>query len=81
MYLTPRGEQLCTEAAATATASGRAVGHGGLYVRTRRGDVVHVSIPADCLAFQLGECAQVGSDAPATQACSVSPRHSPKKPH
>lgn len=31
----------------------------GLYVRTRDGNEVKVSIPEDCLAFQIGECAQV----------------------
>ena len=51
MYLTPRGEQL--------PPADTTVGQGGLYVRTRRGSVVRVTIPADCVAFQLGECAQV----------------------
>ena len=31
----------------------------GLYIRTRRGALVHVAIPADCVAFQIGETAQV----------------------
>lgn len=33
----------------------------GLYVRTRRGTTVRVALPADCLAFQIGETAQVHS--------------------
>jgi isopenicillin N synthase-like dioxygenase len=33
----------------------------GLYIRTRGGDTVKVVIPPDCLAFQIGECAQVHS--------------------
>ena len=33
----------------------------GLYVRTRGGATVRVAIPADCVAFQIGECAQVMS--------------------
>jgi isopenicillin N synthase-like dioxygenase len=31
----------------------------GLYTRTRRGELVQVAIPADCVAFQIGETAQV----------------------
>lgn len=33
----------------------------GLYARTRRGDVVRVVMPKDCMAFQIGETAQVHS--------------------
>lgn len=33
----------------------------GLYIKDRRGKMVKVNIPADCLAFQLGEAAQVAS--------------------
>lgn len=31
----------------------------GLYIRTRQGKTVRVAIPSDCIAFQIGECAQV----------------------
>ena len=31
----------------------------GLYIRNRRGELVKVSIPTDCLAFQIGETAQI----------------------
>ena len=31
----------------------------GLYIRNRRGELVKVSIPVDCLAFQIGETAQI----------------------
>jgi isopenicillin N synthase-like dioxygenase len=33
----------------------------GLYIKDREGKMVKVEIPADCLAFQLGEAAQVAS--------------------
>jgi len=33
----------------------------GLYIRTRGGDVVKVSIPSNALAFQMGEVTQVAS--------------------
>ena len=33
----------------------------GLYVKDRYGKMVKVNIPTDCLAFQLGEAAQVAS--------------------
>jgi len=33
----------------------------GLYIRSRQGSVVKVSLPADCLAFQIGETAQIHS--------------------
>jgi len=31
----------------------------GLYIRTRGGELIKVSIPADCLAFQTGECLEL----------------------
>lgn len=31
----------------------------GLYIRTRGGELVKVSIPPDCLAFQTGECLEL----------------------
>jgi len=31
----------------------------GLYIKSRKGDVVHVKIPTDALAFQIGETAQI----------------------
>lgn len=31
----------------------------GLYIKSRKGDVIHVNIPTDCLAFQIGETAQI----------------------
>ncbi|KAI8921902.1 hypothetical protein DFJ77DRAFT_425471 [Powellomyces hirtus] len=33
----------------------------GLYIKTRAGNFVKVNIPKDCLAFQIGEAAQVAS--------------------
>jgi len=33
----------------------------GLYVRSRQGGIFKVSVPADCLAFQIGEAAQIHS--------------------
>ncbi|KAL2915888.1 hypothetical protein HK105_204589 [Polyrhizophydium stewartii] len=33
----------------------------GLYIQSRGSEFVQVKIPADCLAFQIGEAAQVGS--------------------
>ncbi|KAJ3006430.1 hypothetical protein HKX48_000122 [Thoreauomyces humboldtii] len=33
----------------------------GLYIKTRAGEFVKVNIPKDCLAFQIGEAAQVAS--------------------
>ncbi|KAJ8323973.1 hypothetical protein BDV3_002114 [Batrachochytrium dendrobatidis] len=38
-----------------------ALGPAGLYIQGRGGEFVQVKIPADCLAFQIGEAAQVGS--------------------
>jgi len=35
--------------------------NAGLYIRSRKGETVRAVIPADCLAFQIGECAQVHS--------------------
>jgi hypothetical protein len=35
--------------------------HAGLYIRSRSGQLVHVSVPPDALAFQIGETAQVHS--------------------
>lgn len=31
----------------------------GLYIRTRGGELIKVSIPTDCLAFQTGECLEL----------------------
>ena len=33
----------------------------GLFIRSRSGTLVQVSVPADCLAFQIGETAQIHS--------------------
>lgn len=33
----------------------------GLHVRSRSGEVLHVKPPADCMAFQIGESAQIHS--------------------
>jgi hypothetical protein len=33
----------------------------GLYIRSRNSEIVKVSIPADCIAFQIGETAQIHS--------------------
>lgn len=32
---------------------------GGLFIKSRSGEIVRVSIPSDCLAFQIGEAAQI----------------------
>jgi len=34
----------------------------GLYIRTRGGDVVKVSIPKDCVAFQTGEALEIATN-------------------
>jgi len=34
----------------------------GLYIRTRGGNVVKVSIPKDCLAFQTGEALEIATN-------------------
>ena len=34
----------------------------GLYIRTRGGNVVKVSIPKDCVAFQTGEALEIATD-------------------
>lgn len=34
----------------------------GLYIRTRGGEVKHISIPRDCLAFQTGEALEQATD-------------------
>lgn len=43
----------------------------GLYVVTRTGEAVHVTIPPDCMAVQVGECTQVvtGGELVATPHC------------
>lgn len=33
----------------------------GLFIRARNGDLVQVSMPSDCLAFQIGEASQIHS--------------------
>ena len=33
----------------------------GLYIRTRKSELIKVNIPSDCLAFQIGETAQIHS--------------------
>lgn len=33
----------------------------GLYIKSRQGDTVHLVMPPDCIAFQIGECSQVHS--------------------
>lgn len=35
--------------------------NAGLYIRSRHGETVRVSVPADCIAFQIGEASQVHS--------------------
>jgi 2OG-Fe(II) oxygenase superfamily len=34
---------------------------GGLYIESRNGEFVHVKIPTDCCAFQIGETSQIMS--------------------
>ena len=43
----------------------------GLYVATKDGRQLHVKIPADCLAVQMGECTQIvtGGSVSATPHC------------
>ncbi|KAH6602614.1 hypothetical protein BASA61_000947 [Batrachochytrium salamandrivorans] len=38
-----------------------ALATAGLYIQSRGGEFVQVKIPFDCLAFQIGEAAQIGS--------------------
>ena len=48
MYIDSRGNEIdCPDTSA------------GLYITSRKGKVVHVNIPTDCLAFQIGETAQI----------------------
>jgi hypothetical protein len=35
--------------------------NSGLYVRNRRSELIKISIPKDCIAFQIGESAQINS--------------------
>lgn len=49
----------------------------GLYIKSRSGQVVRVSIPVDCIAFQIGETQQIhsGGSLQATPHCvHVCPR-------
>jgi len=48
----------------------------GLYVQNRTGDSIHVTIPKDCLAIQIGECVQIltGGVVVATPHCVRGPR-------
>ena len=51
----------------------------GLYVRSSRGALARVSLPPDCLAFQIGETAQVhsGGALSATPHCVRAPAPGP----
>ena len=31
----------------------------GLYIKSRKGKLVHVKVPTDCLAFQIGETSEI----------------------
>ena len=48
----------------------------GLYVTDRSGESIHVTIPEDCLAIQIGECVQIltGGVVVATPHCVRGPR-------
>mmetsp|Transcript_41499 Transcript_41499/g.74805 ORF Transcript_41499/g.74805 Transcript_41499/m.74805 type:complete len:383 (+) Transcript_41499:157-1305(+) len=48
----------------------------GLYVTDRSGESIHVTIPQDCLAVQIGECVQIltGGVVVATPHCVRGPR-------
>ncbi|KAL7540220.1 hypothetical protein ACHAXR_009951 [Thalassiosira sp. AJA248-18] len=48
----------------------------GLYVTDRSGESIHVTIPQDCLAVQIGECLQIltGGVVEATPHCVRGPR-------
>ena len=48
----------------------------GLYVTDRSGESIHVTIPQDCLAIQIGECVQIltGGVVVATPHCVRAPR-------
>lgn len=48
----------------------------GLYVTDRSGESIHVTIPQDCLAIQIGECVQIltGGVVVATPHCVRGPR-------
>jgi hypothetical protein len=50
MYLDAEGRELANTDA-----------ESGLYIRSRTGETVKAVIPADCLAFQLGETTQIHS--------------------
>jgi len=48
----------------------------GLYIQDRSGESIHVNIPEDCLAVQIGECVQIltGGVVVATPHCVRGPR-------
>jgi len=48
----------------------------GLYITNRSGESIHVTIPEDCLAIQIGECVQIltGGVVVATPHCVRGPR-------
>ena len=48
----------------------------GLYVTNRSGESIHVKIPQDCMAVQIGECVQIltGGVVVATPHCVRGPR-------
>jgi isopenicillin N synthase-like dioxygenase len=48
-----KGERECASDEVPASA--------GLYIRTRNGETVRVKVPSNCLAFQIGETAQIHS--------------------
>lgn len=54
----------------------------GLYVADRSGESIHVSIPQDCMAVQIGECLQIltGGVVVATPHCVRGPRPGWKGP-
>lgn len=39
----------------------RKLARAGLYIQTRGGDIIHVAVPNDHMAFQIGEAAQIHS--------------------
>ena len=43
----------------------------GLYIRTRRHGVVQARIPADCIAYQIGEAAQARMQGRISSVCAA----------
>jgi isopenicillin N synthase-like dioxygenase len=57
LYMDPEGTIIVDED----TASPSLTSEAGLYVADRKGHVIKVKLPKDCMAIQIGECAQIAT--------------------